>query len=269
MKESSRKTAIKVVKNLLIQYINQLKNYRAWAETEFKSGIKYEDNVVKCDNGIAYAERILGNLDQVLNRNVVWQRKELVQKFHKRYSLDLLQATAPRTNDPKVLAENIEVVLESMGIRTWELFPSMLGYVLDRTQSNLLGLEDCAPIHHSGSFGKLSVNYGKTRDFDVFANTDHAIVEFDFRSIFTIVKKGVLNKARALSKYSDDQNDYLKHELNDFFNAFYYGHGTYSLSSSKFYKQQRNFAEFRRRMSSKENGLVLDINDIMENDRVI
>ena len=98
MKESSRKTAIKVVENLLIQYINQLKNYRAWAETEFKSGIKYEDNVVKCDNGIAYAERILGNLDQVLNRNVVWQRKELVQKFHKRYSLAIINRKFSKTS---------------------------------------------------------------------------------------------------------------------------------------------------------------------------
>ena len=246
MENNRRKVIIQMVDNILEQYIAQLEAHKEWSVSNYQEGtLKYEENVVKCNSGILYAQRIRKHLDAILTCKKAWTRKELVYRFSRGYSDTYLPFDANKKPKHNVFAQNIEELLNSMGIRTWEMLPSLSGYVLDRNrhESGALSL-DKKPAVHEINLGKLTVNYGKTRDFDVFDNVPSANFKLNLKPIYKIAKEQYFNKETAIAKHTSAPLEYMNSAMVSFLRDLHYGPGIYTSTRSEAYQYQRDFAEF-------------------------
>lgn len=245
MKSDIQNLILKCVREILNQYISQLKAHQKQAAIIFKNGYQWEDNVIKCGKGIEYAKNIKNNLDVVVFSKDDWTKKDLIKEFHNMGEKGRANLRI-RTSNPRQIAKNIQETLESMGIRTWELFPSILGYCLDRAERELLGNDEKSEPYR-GDFGKLGVNYGKTKDFDILRGTDHLQFNVDMEKFYQIVKSHLDSRYMGYGYQNLNKVGLMQYTMGEFIDNFYYGPGLYTNTTSPCHKYQKKFSDFYKK----------------------
>ncbi len=250
MKREEKRLLLSVVGNVMMQYISTLKAHKQASEEKFnpKSGYAWTNNVVKCGKGIEYAERILDNLRPVLFREKEWGRKELISVFHdKNYNPDVIGFGWHETTDPDRVAQNAVVVLGSMGISAPEIFASIIGYSLTRGEKELLDGEKWEGEVNTGSFGKIGVNYGLPKDFDVLFASDHTQMNVDLTTPYAIIRRYLARELRATNSNNDRVNKMIFNRglENVTFGLYPRQYGTYRRWDDPMYSYQKTFETFR------------------------
>ena len=265
----SKKLLLAVVGNVLTQYVGRLKEHRELASEKFstKSGYARENNVVKCSKGIDYAEKIIDNLEAVLFRDKTWNRKELISVFHdKEYSADNIGDWKRTTNENQV-ANNVTVVLGSMGIDAPDILGAIAGYTSIRARQELFAGEKWQGEINSGKFGKIGVNYGKTKDFDVLFGTDKTDMEIDFTSPYLILRRSLMSKVKSCGKNGAVAKMVFDNQLRNFiFSVYPKEYGSVVKSFEPIAPYKREFVEFRKQCKERDSikDLYIETHDLDE-----
>lgn len=270
MKKEEKKLIVSVVGNILTQYLGILEEHREVAKEKFtaKSGYGYACNVDKCSKGITYAERIMDNLPEVLFRDKVWTRKELNSVFHdKEYDGETVACGWGQTSDKNTIATNMIVVLESIGgMRAPEVFASLIGYTALRAEKELVEGEKWEKDVESGDFGKIGVNYGKTRDFDVLFGSDSTELVLSFNTPYMLIRRDMVRRLKGTSGRKRTTKKIVGEALRDFtFGVYPRNYGSVVRSADPCAPYQRKFVEFRDDCFRKERVIKMEQEYLDEN----
>lgn len=249
MKREDKRLLLAVVGNVMDQYVSRLKEHRELADEKFVAKTSYarDYNVVKCSKGIDYAERIMDNLEAVLFRDKVWHRKELISVFHdKEYSKDSIGDWAT-TNEENTVANNVLVVLGSMGIDAADIFATIVGYTSLRGREELLQGGEWKEAVNSGKFGQLGINYGKPRDFAILFGTDKTDMEIDLTTPYLILRRSLMNRVRNYGSKGPVAEMIFNNQLRNFaFSVYPKEYGSIVRSYDPIAPYQREFVGFRK-----------------------
>lgn len=251
MKKDEKKLIVSVVGNILTQYLAILKEHRDLSEEKFtaKSSYGYACNVDKCSRGITYAERIMDNLPEVLFRNKEWTRKELNAVFHdKEYDGSSVTRGWMETSDDDMISKNMIIVLESIGgMRAPEILASLIGYSAMRAETELIDGERWGRDVEYGNFGKIGVNYGKTRDYDVLFGTDKTDLDISFSTPYMLIRRNLASKLRRAQGTRVPSEKIIKDALKKFtFGVYPRNYGSVVRSCDPCAPYQRKFVDFRQ-----------------------
>ncbi len=251
MKKDEKRLITSVVGNIITQYLSTLKEHRELSQEQFKakSSYGYACNINKCSKGITYAERIMDNLPEVLFRNKIWTRKELNSVFHdKEYNPETVASEWGETLDSNLISQNVIVVLESIGgMRATDVFAALIGYTLMRAETEIVDCEKWVKGVEVGDFGKIGVNYGKTKDFDVLFGTDKTELNIDFRTPYMIIRKNLVSKIKGFAGKRNIRNVKVKDAMRDFtFGVYPRNYGSLIRACDPCAPYQRKFVEFRQ-----------------------
>ena len=268
MKKDEKKLIVSVVGNLLTQYLGILEEHREISEEKFtaKSGYGYACNVDKCSKGITYAERIMDNLPAVLFRNKEWTRKELNSVFHdKEYDAETVTRGWAETSDDDMISKNMIIVLESIGgMRAPEVFSSLIGYSAMRAQKELVDGEKWEKDVESGNFGKIGVNYGKTRDFDVLFGSDKTDLVLSFATPYMLIRRDMVRRLKHTSSQRTPAQKVVDDALRDFtFGVYPRNYGSVVRACEPCAPYQRKFVEFRNDCFKRERVIRME-KDLMD-----
>lgn len=255
MKKEDKRLVLAVVGNVLSQYISKLKEHREIAEKLFvaKTGYARANNVGKCSKGIDFAERIMDNLETVLFRDKVWTRKELISVFHnKNYSKEDVASKYELTDDENIVANNVIVTLGNMSIDAPDIFATLIGYTSLRARKELLDGERWQGKVNIGNFGKIGVNYGKPKDFDVLFGTDKTAMDINLEYPYMILRRRIIGQLKKHGANRQISENILNEELGKFLTTVYpRTYGSIVMGHLPTASYQREFVDFRKQYVNK------------------
>ena len=263
MKKEEKKLIVAVVGNILTQYLNILREHEKLSEEKFtaKSGYGYACNVDKCSKGIRYAERIMDNLPEVLFRNKLWTRKELNSVFHnKEYNAETVANEWNYTSDENMIANNMIIVLESIGgMRATEIFSSLIGYTAMRAEAELVECGKWEKGVERADFGKIGVNYGKTKDYDVLFGTDYTDLDISLSAPYMIIRRDMIRRLKGTSGRKRTNRKVVNEALRDFtFGVYPRNYGSVVRAAEPTAPYQRKFVDFRNDCFRKERVIKME-----------
>ena len=255
MKKEDKRLVLAVVGNVMTQYVSKLKEHRDLADKLFvaKTGYARANNVVKCSKGIDFAERIMDNLETVLFRDKEWTRKELISVFHnKNYSKDAVASKYELTDDENTIAKNVIVTLGNMSIDAPDIFATLIGYTSLRARKELLEGEKWQGNVNIGNFGKIGVNYGKPKDFDVLFGTDKTAMDINLEYPYMIIRRRLISQLKKYGGNRRISENIINEELSKLLTAVYpKTYGSLVMGHLPTAKYQREFVDFRKQYVEK------------------